>query len=68
MKCTVQGQALGVQREPEPHAERDGPGVFAEEELGSQGRAGSGPLLGGQESPAPGCKGLGEAMNASPKP
>ena len=46
MKCTVQGQALGAQREPEPHAERDGPGVFAEGEPGSQGWAGPGPPLG----------------------
>lgn len=58
MKCTVQGQALGVQREPEPHAERDGPGVFAEEELGSQGRAGSGPLLGAKRARLQVAKGL----------
>ena len=68
MKCMVQGQALGVQREPEPHAERDGPGVFAEEELGSQGQAGPGPLLGAKRARPPGCEGLGEAMTASPKP
>lgn len=68
MKCTVQGQALGAQREPEPHAERDGPGVFAEGELGSQGWAGPGPPLGAETAWPPGCEGLGDAMDASLKP
>lgn len=35
----------GVQRKPEPRAERDGPGVFAEGELGSQRGAGPGAPL-----------------------
>lgn len=68
MKSMVQGQGLGVQREPKPHAERDGPGVFAEGGLGSQERAGPGPPLGAERARPPGCEGLGDAMNASPKP
>lgn len=57
----------GVQRKPEPRAERDGPGVFAEGELGSQRGAGPGAPLWAKGAWPPSGEGLGD-VNTSPKP
>ena len=71
MKCIVQCQAVESRGNPslvQKGAERDGPGVFAEGELGSQRSAGPGTPLWAKGAWPPSGEGVGDVMNTSPKP